>query len=431
MEMLMQYVWNSRLLKMPLVGTHGQRIEVIDPGMQNTGAGPDFFNAKIIIDGVKWAGNVEMHVRASDWHKHHHDGDPAYDNVILHVVAESDTHISVADGREVTQMVLGDYEKYKRRWLAALQSREHQLPCASRLGLLDGFRRAEWIERLGIERLQTRSALIGKAVAEAGGDRDYVAYVMLARALGFGINSDAMERTARSVNPRCLMLQADSRLQVEAMLIGQSGLLGDTAADQYHSRLIDEYKFLSNKYNLTPLTPGMWRTGGLRPANAPMRRLALLAEFVRHNVVSASRLMSIETTDQARRLFDHVSGDYWHTHTRPGAIVERSACHLSRTSVDLLLINVVVPLIYNYGESTGDASSEERAVDLLCGLASESNAPVRLFAQCGIGSENAFTSQALLHLYRQYCTTKRCLSCRWAHYLIGRPILTDKPTPHF
>ncbi|MBO5052910.1 MAG: DUF2851 family protein [Muribaculaceae bacterium] len=431
MEMLMQYVWNSRLLINPMIGTDGQSIEVIDPGIRNMSSGPDFFNAKVIIDGIKWVGNIEMHVRASDWHRHGHDGDPAYNNVILHVVADPDTTITLPDGREIPQVVMSDFYRYKRRFENALNTPGHQLACGSRLPLLNSLQRTEWIDCLGIERLQARSTYIIKSIKDSGGDLDFVAYVMLARALGFGINADAMEMTARSINPRFLMLQSDSSLQVEAMLIGQSGLLSSTPVDFYHSRLIDEYQFLSNKYQLSPLSPGMWKTGGLRPANAPMRRLALLAEFMRHGIVSSSRLTSIESADEARQLFDLTPGSYWHTHTSPGHTTTRSTCHLSSSSINLLVINVIVPLLYAHGEYLDRPALAERAINMLYDLPAEVNMPVQCFGECSIKADNAFTSQALLHLYREYCTRRRCLSCRWAHHLIARPILSGQPTQSF
>lgn len=431
MEMLMQYVWNSRLLMMPMVTTKGLRVEVVDPGLQNNGAGPDFFNAKIIIDGTLWAGNVEMHVKASDWHLHGHDTDPTYNNVVLHVVAISDTHILMPDGRELPQVVMKDFTRFKARFQAALSTPGRRLACGGRLSLLDGLRRTDWIDRMGIERLQHRAGEVNSLIQAHGGDRDYAAYVMLARALGFGINAQPMEHTARSINPRWLMLQSDSQLQVEAMLMGQSGLLGDTPVDYYHKQLIDEYKFLAKKYDLTPILAAEWKTGGIRPANMPLRRLSLLANYVRHHVPRCTTLLEVRTVDDARRLFDITTGLYWQTHTAPGQTAPKISGALSSASVNLLIINVVVPMLYAMGLSMADSTITDSAVNILYGLKAETNNAIKNFEDCGMKIDSAFCSQALLHLYREYCTAKRCLSCRWAHHLIARPILHNQATPDF
>ena len=281
MEGLLQYIWQHKLwLSEDMVTNDGRKVRVIDPGLLNTDAGPDFFNAKVEIDGRLWVGNVEIHVRASDWKRHHHDEDPAYDSVILHVVEKDDAPVARINGEIIPQVELKVSPRFNESY-DRLVNAKVELPCAARLGEVPPLTVTEWIEALAFERLHGKVDRVRELYDRYNGSWEDICYVMLARTLGFGINNDAFERLARVTPLRLLHKHSDSILQVEALLFGQAGLLGGAHADDaYYQQLMREYAFLANKFSLRPIEGTAWRLFRSRPQNFPYRRIALLAQFV-------------------------------------------------------------------------------------------------------------------------------------------------------
>jgi len=425
MEKLMQYVWQTGLWgRGVLQGVCGERIEVIDRGALNTGQGPDFFNAKVMVDGQLWAGNVELHVRASDWHRHGHDGDTAYDNVVLHVVSCDDARISV-NGRHVVQVVMPDAGRYAREY-ARLTCRDHMtVGCAPRLACVPALAVTDWLSALGFERLQRKAAGIHAISGATGGDWSHTIYVTLARGLGFGTNAQAMELTARATPLHFLGKHADSLMTLEAMLMGQAGLLdyNEEDADSYTAALIGEYRFMATKFSLKPISRACWKLGGVRPQNSPWRRLALLAALIGADAAGGDTLSRVTDIAAARRIFDVELSAYWRTHCSPGVADSHGYTGvLSQSSRDLLIINVIAPLIYARGEMTGNYALIQAAPAILESLKPERNSRTRVFEDAGIHALNALDSQALIELYNNYCVARRCLSCRFAHRLLAVPI---------
>lgn len=431
MELLMQYVWQLGVFgRGKVTAVDGRCVEVIDRGTLNTGPGPDFFNAKVRVDGQLWAGNVELHVRASDWFRHGHQSDRAYGNVVLHVVAVDDAEVCI-NGRDepVPQIVMGDVRRYQEFYDRLLNRDMPTLGCAPELRHLTSIEVAEWLACLGYARLQRKADAIADMVDHLRGDWSETSYIILARGLGFGTNADAMERVARAMPLRLLGRHSDSLRLVEAMLLGQAGLLEPQAcglddghyADDYHRYLLDQYRFFRTKFSLDgPLAPG-WRTGGLRPGNSPWRRVAMLAQYVCLGLAGGSRLMEVTDLDAMLGVLDVELGEYWQKHWRPGA--EAPYTHrLSMSSRRLLLVNVVIPLIYARAEHTGRYDLTAAYADMLQQLEPEDNRIIRLFAQTGLPARDALESQALIELYNEYCTRRRCVSCRFAHRLLARRI---------
>lgn len=422
MEQLMQYVWQHRLwCSEDMVTNDGRRVRVLDPGTLNTDAGPDFFNAKVEIDGHTWVGNIEIHVRASDWHRHGHDHDKAYDNVILHVVDKDDAPVTRTTGEPIPQVVLQVSPRFGERY-QQLVGANQQLPCASQLATVPHLTITEWMEALAFERLHSKVERLQQLYDQYSGNWEEVCYILLARTLGFGINSDALERLARRTPLRLLHKHSDSLLQVEALLLGQAGLLQEHQhdSDPYVQQLCREYAFLANKFTLTPMEAEAWKLFRIRPQNFPYRRIALLAHFVHGGFSLMQRIMEAPDTPALRQLFQVELTGYWSRHYTLGHETASATRALSAGSIDIVLINMVAPLFYARGEMTDDYPLTERAIGLLEDIKPEQNAIVATFAAAGITATDALTSQALIQLKRNYCDTRKCLFCKIGHRLLSQ-----------
>ena len=426
MEKLMQYIWQHQLIDtMHLMTTDGRRVQVIDAGRLNTHAGPDFFNAKIRIDGDMWVGNVEIHYRASDWHRHHHHTDKAYDSVILHVVEIDDVGVLRTNGEVIPQLVMraaptlrGDFTK--------LVENAPELSCGERIPTLDPFLITDWLNSLSLERLQSKSERIESWLALYKGSWEEVCYVTLSRNMGFGINSEACERLARSLPLSFMQKHADSLLQIEAFLFGQAGLLAERRDnDDYYTRLSNEYSFLQNKFGLTPLPESIWRFFRLRPQNFPHRRLAMLAQYIYGGFSLFAKLCSAESIDDMRALFQVQLSGYWDTHYTFDTTSPASTAVLGKPAIDIILINTVAPLLYAYGMYTCNDLYIDRAQWVWESLRPEQNSIVKRFAAVGIEAHSALESQAVIQLYNEYCQNRKCLYCRIGHKLLSRNAIRE------
>jgi hypothetical protein len=420
MEGLLQYIWQHRLwLSEDMVTNDGRRVRVIDPGLLNTDAGPDFFNAKVEIDGRLWVGNVEIHVRASDWKRHHHDEDPAYDSVILHVVEKDDAPVTRINGEIIPQVELRVSPRFNECYDRLVNARV-ELPCAARLKEVPQLTVTEWIEALAFERLHGKVDRVRELYDRYHGSWEDICYVMLARTLGFGINNDAFERLARVTPLRLLHKHSDSIVQVEALLFGQAGLLsGAHNAESYYQQLTREYAFLANKFSLRPIEGTAWRLFRSRPQNFPYRRIALLAQFVKGGFNLMNDILNAQDTKALRQLFDIELSGYWTTHYSFGKPSPNTGRALSNSSIDIVLINTVAPLYYARGEMTDDYQMTDRAIALLEDIRPEQNSIVTMFKSAGIKCEDALTSQAFIQLRRNYCEARKCIYCRLGHRLLA------------
>lgn len=423
----MQQIWRYRLWNAPRLRTVvGDDVEVVNPGIYNNVSGPDFLAARIRIGGRMWVGSVEMHIRASDWHRHGHDGDPAYENVILHVVGDDDCDIQRADGTTIPVVVMSVEWGFVEAFNNLLHPKSLVLPtCGERLRDIASVIITSWVASLGMERLQRKADDVGQRLATTNGDWLQTVFVTVARGLGFGRNAQPMEQLARSIPIRTLLKHSDSPQIVEALLFGQAGLLrGDNAADDYERTLRRDYDFYATKYSLRPITNPVWHMSSRNGINTPHRRIALLAELVSTHAYQLGSAMG-ETTDldAAERLFAARLAPYWTTHSSFGVTVNgrASACP-GRQSVDLLIINVLIPILYHRADSVGDYRTMDCAVDMLEHMRAEDNSIVRGFADYDVKARDAFTSQALVQLHREYCEPRRCLDCRLGHRMIAEHI---------
>lgn len=418
----MQYVWKHRLWRSEdMVTNTGKKVRVVDPGLLNTDAGPDFFNAKIEIDGHMWVGNVEMHYRATDWKRHHHDSDKAYDSVILHVVAKDDAPVRRTNGELIPQLVLEVSPQFNADY-ASLVGATIEVPCATKIKQVPHLTIVEWMEGLAFERLHGKVERIHQLLDSFNGSWEDVCYVTLARNFGFGINNDAFERLARRTPLRLLGKHSDSVLQIEALLFGQAGMLDaqKPGMDSYYNQLCTEYAFLSNKFQLTPMEKESWKLFRIRPQNFPYRRIAMLAQFIEGGFRMMNRILEAEGEKEMRALFEVELSGYWTKHYTFGKPNERATATLSRSSIDIILINTVAPLLYAYGELTGDYEMTDKAIKLLEDLRAENNSIVSHFVSYGIDCPDALTSQALVQLKREYCDARKCIYCKIGHHLLSK-----------
>ncbi len=419
----MQYVWEHRLWNPPSITTNdGRTVRIIDPGRINTDAGPDFFNAKIEIDGCLWVGNVEIHCRASDWKRHGHCADKAYDSVVLHVVEKDDCPVFRSNGERIPQVEMRCSPRFYDHY-ASLVDAKVELPCKRVIAALSPLEKAEWVEAMAFERLQAKSNRIKRLLEHFNGSWEDACYVTLARNIGFGTNNDAFERLAMSLPLRLLRKHSDSLLQLEALFFGQAGMLDDAVRhsdDRYYEQLCREYGFLQNKFSLRRPEGLVWKSFRMRPQNFPYRRIALLAHFVEGGFRLMADLLATDGDElQLRSIFSAELTGYWQNHYSFGNESDVKSASLGNSSIDILLINTVAPLYYTYGEMTDSYDRMENAINLLEKLKPEKNSIVARFSAAGLNADSALVSQAVLQVCNEYCQPRKCLYCKVGHKLLS------------
>ena len=426
MENLLHYVWQHKLYAAtPLFTDSGEAVEILDPGLHNHDAGPDFFNAKVRIGGVLWVGNVELHKNSADWFRHRHHEDEAYDNVVLHVVSQIDKCIRTSAGREVPQIEITVPEPLRESY-AELLAEEAFPPCYRVIPHITPPAVRGWLSALTVERLEEKTSRIERILRQAGGDWEQAAFATLARNFGFGVNSEAFERWALSLPLSAAGKHRDDEFQLEALFLGQAGLLSDEAApterrDAHFLHLQSEYSFLAHKFDLTPLPAKAWRFLRMRPQNFPHVRLSQLVRLYHRNTVNLSAIIEAPDADSLRALLTTEATDYWQKHYCFGEESSPSKKTLQASSLDLLLINTVAPLMFAYGRNRFDESLCERAFALLEEVKAERNHITRSWEKAGLQVPSAADSQALIQLRKHYCDRRDCLRCRFgAEFLRSR-----------
>ncbi len=409
-----------------LVTTDGCHVRLLSPGVWNENAGPDFFNAKIAIEDQTWVGNVEIHVKASDWYRHNHDKDASYDSVMLHIVAIDDARINRSDGSHIPQVCVNFPQEFYYIY-SALSNNISDIRCAPYIPSLSPLQIEDWLSSLAVERIQEKANRILDIHSKNRGDWQYTCFVTFARALGFGLNSEPFEMLANSINLNFLSRHSDNLFQLEALLFGQAGMLDMNyhIFDEYYQGLCREYYFLARKYSLRPLRNSVWKYSRTRPGNFPHRRIAMLAQYLYGGFSLMGDILATSGDEEkCRELFVmDLEGSYWETHSGFGSEETRASVSLSDNSVDLLLINLIAPLLYAYSASNGDYERAEQAMSLWENLDAEKNKYIRQWKGYGICCEDALHSQALLQLRKAYCDRDKCLDCRFAHGVLRKAVL--------
>lgn len=420
MEQLLHYVWKHKIFPLKeLKTTTGQQVEVIDTGLANTDAGPDFFNAKLKLDGVLWIGNIEIHERSSDWFKHGHHADAGYNSVILHIASEIDTEISRSNGERIPQIQLICPEAVRTNYKELLETDSYP-PCYRIIPSLSPFTAHSWMSALQMERFEQKATLLNERLKRCQGNWEDAFFITLARNFGFGLNGDAFETWAHRLPFRAVDKHRNDLFQIEAIFFGQAGILEDSDGDGYYLRLKKEYTYLQHKFGLIPMDASLWRFLRLRPANFPHIRIAQLACLYHRAYGLLSRIMETETLQGVRDILKGGTSEYWLTHYTFGGSSPSRQKSLSNTSLDLLIINTVVTFLYAYGLHKGNRVLCARAGSFLEELKAENNYITRMWEQCGMKASNAADSQALIQLKKEYCDKKKCLYCRIGYEYLKR-----------
>lgn len=420
MEQLLHYVWKHKIFPLKeLKTTTGQQVEVIDTGLANTDAGPDFFNAKLKLDGVLWIGNIEIHERSSDWFKHGHHADAGYNSVILHIASEIDTEISRSNGERIPQIQLICPEAVRTNYKELLETDSYP-PCYRIIPSLPPFTAHSWMTALQMERFEQKATLLNERLKRYQGNWEDAFFITLARNFGFGLNGDAFETWAHRLPFRAVDKHRNDLFQIEAIFFGQAGMLEDSDGDGYYLRLKKEYTYLQHKFELIPMDASLWRFLRLRPANFPHIRIAQLACLYHRAYGLLSRIMETETLQGVRDILKGGTSEYWLTHYTFGGSSPSRPKTLSNTSLDLLIINTVVTFLYAYGLHKGNRVLCARAGSFLEELKAENNYITRMWEQCGMKASNAADSQALIQLKKEYCDKKKCLYCRIGYEYLKR-----------
>jgi hypothetical protein len=419
-ESLLQYIWKNSLFNPGLlVSTEREPVMVIYPGLHNHNAGPDFLEAKIKIGNTFWAGNVELHIRTSDWHKHKHDSNPDYQNIILHVVYEDDEPLA---GASFPTLELKDHieeaviERYHK-----LMSLNKTVPCASQLNSIPELVWNTWLDRMLAERWEQRLDEWHLLWLQAGNDWRTLLYYRLAANFGFHVNRDAFLELALSIPLNILVKHRNNLMQTEALLFGQSGLLHANSQDVYMQDLEKEYHFLRRKYQLTPMVAHRWKFLRLRPYNFPTIRIAQFAMLVHKSMELFAQLMEIKKAKDLLPLLDIHASAYWDHHYRFSEFTEdKQVKHLGKDAVHNIMINTVAPMQYLYARLQGKSSLHENSLNLLQSVKAEHNKITRAWEEAGVKAKDAAQSQALLQLFNEYCSNKNCLNCAVGNRLVRK-----------
>lgn len=421
-EALLHYLWKFRLFdNQNLLSTEGDLIEIEQVGQHNLrDAGPDFSDARIRINDTLWAGQVEIHKLASDWERHQHNVDAAYDTVVLHVVYEYDKPIYRLDGSLIPTLALKDRiaPEIIERSANLLDSLE-LVACRTEINKVPGFMVNMWLERLVIERLEDKTEAIQRELAFNKNNWESTFYIFLARNFGTPVNAEPFEQLARSLPLLALAKHKNKLLQLEAMLFGQAGFLEGDFKTDYPLLLQREYKILRQKFELTPINGAAWKFGRMRPAAFPTIRIALFAQLIHQSSHLFSKLLETEEIKNFQDYFELKVSDYWLSHYRfEDDTAKRQQKSLGKNTFYNIAINTLVPFLFVYGKSIQEERYCERALRWLEQIDAEDNAIIKMWKDIGIEAQSAYQTQALLQLKKQYCDQKHCLDCA-----IGNKIL--------
>jgi hypothetical protein len=415
MEQLLHYVWKHKIFPLKeLQTTTGLPLEIIDPGLPNSNAGPDFFNAKIKINNILWAGNVEIHTLSSDWNQHGHQYDKAYDSVILHVAEQTNCEVFRSNGEKIPQLQLPCPENVRKHYDELCQT-EIMPSCYTILHSLPKLTVHSWLTALQTERFEQKSKVIFERFKKHDSNWEDTFFITLARNFGFGLNGDAFELWANQLSFRAMNKHRDNLVQIEAIFFGQAGLLDEELQDERYLHLQKEYRYLRHKFELPQTDVSIWRFSKLRPDNFPHVRIAQLAFLYHQKRALFSRIMESDTVINAKTILSIGTSDYWEEHYSFNKTSPRRTKSLGNSALDLILINTVVPFLYTYGLYRGNEHLCERASTFLETLKAENNHIVRSWEGVGLSVHTAADSQALLQLRKEYCDKKKCLFCRFGY----------------
>lgn len=419
-EEFLHYVWKFQLFnQQQLTANKGESLDIIKSGSHNTDAGPDFFNARIRLNTTEWAGNIEIHVNASDWKKHNHQHDKAYSNVILHVVYEADEIIYRNTGEPIPTLELKERisQKIYNHYLQFKGSKDW-IPCQKQIEKVPVLVVNSTLDRLLLERLERKASTITDSLKLNNNNWEETFYRHLARNFGFKTNAEPFELLAKFLPLSYLGKHKNNLLQIEALLFGQAGLLEQHFNDKYLQTLQNEYVFLKHKFNLTPVAAHLWKFLRLRPANFPTIRIAQFAGLVFNATHLFSKILETEKLEHLKKLINTDVSDYWQSHYTFDKLSLAKSKQIGEEALNNILINTVVPFLFVYGKSKNEEKYIDRAIQFLEQIQGENNAIIKNFKTLKLPVKTAHSTQALLQLKNEYCTNKKCLHCSIGNYLL-------------
>jgi hypothetical protein len=425
-EDFLQTIWKNRWFANKIYQTQsGKSIEIKFPGYFNTGQGADFTEAKIESDGLLWVGNIEIHVKASDWFSHGHHTDSNYDNVILHVVKYNDKKIINSKGLVIDTIEI-EYDDIIETQLNLLINSTSNIACANKINNINKLHLTHWLTQLAAERLEDRCRKINNQLKEVNNDWESVFYNNVVRSFGFGINNTAFEQLAKFTPIIMVSKLCGNLKQMEALFMGQAGFLHPPYLDDYHQSLAIEYLFLQNKFSLKPLQSNLWRFMRIRPANFPTLRIAQLSSLLNLAPRIFEQCLQFKDLSSLQLFFNAKTSLYWETHYLFGKQHDRIAKHLGETAISLLIINAVLPVMFAYGKAKAKAELCERALNFLEEMDPEQNNIIKQWTEAGVSPKNALESQALIQLNTLFCRSHHCIKCNIGQYLCQIHLVNNK-----
>lgn len=419
-ENLLHFVWKLKLFSTSLLkSTNGEVIEIISAGTANLDSGPDFLNAKLVINNQLWAGNVEIHLNSSDWYVHNHENDENYDSVILHVVWEHTVDVFRKTNETIATLELKNYisKELLNNYQQLFSKKRNWINCEKDIASIDPFIFTNWLERLYVERLEKKAEQIQNNVTKLNNNWEAALFVLLAKNFGLKINSEAFMNFANSFDFSIARKVSNNLEQLEALFFGQAGLLSNDYESEYFEKLKKEYNFLKVKFQLIPISNGQVQFFRLRPNNFPTIRLSQLAMVYHRHQNLFSKIIETETIKEFYELFDEATSNFWETHYTFETSSKKSVKKITKPFIDLLLVNTIIPVKFLYLKNLGtnDLSS---VLPIIAHIKPEKNTIISKFNELKIKSNTAFETQALLQLKNEYCNKQLCLSCA-----IGKELL--------
>lgn len=422
-EDFLHYLWKYKKFAFAKAKTTSQQpISLVSVGQHNLGAGPDFFNAQLHIDDQLWAGNVEIHLKSSDWYAHHHETDAAYDSVILHVVWNHDVDVYRSDNSPIPTLELKNYvsekslENYQE--LFAHQSAKW-INCEEHLCDVPDIIQTNWLERLYFERLARKTETIEELLKASQGDWESVFFKMIARSFGTKVNGEAFLSLASSIDFNVVRKCSAEPFRLEALLLGQAAILPEQSFDSYPLQLIAEFEFVVHKFNVTNRGVLPVHFFKLRPDNFPTIRLSQLAQVYHKHQNIFQKLMTTSSTADVYEIFKVQASPYWNTHYSFTSSHKSKPKKLTKRFIDLLLINTIIPIKFAYGKRQG-IDVEDEVLELISAIQPESNSIIKKFNRLRKKATSAQETQALLEMYTNYCSPNKCLQCANGNWLMGR-----------
>jgi len=418
-EEFLHYIWKYSLFnKIQLKTTEGKKVSVFSVGKQLHTAGPDFFNAKLEVQGQVWAGNVEIHVKASDWYLHHHEIDTAYDSVILHVVWDCDVAVFRGDNSEVPTIELkGLVPKVLLDNYTQMMRSKKWIPCQDTISLVDSFLMKNWLERLYFERLEQKSRLINKVLMDSNSDWEAVFFLLMAKNFGLKSNGEAMFELAESIGFSVFRKEGENQKSLEALFFGQANLLNQELETPYYKDLQSSYQFLKQKHGLSALIGNPLAFFGMRPMNFPTIRISQFCNLYHSKKKLFAELMEVTELNRFYEILEAETAGFWETHYTFGNVAAKKKKRLTRSFIDLLIINTIIPIKVSYLKQLGTFNSED-IVAIISQIKPEKNSVISKFKECKMQVGNALVSQGYIQLKQHYCSPKKCLECAVGNALL-------------